>query len=41
MLPGYETVTYNYRGEVLCHDPITGEVHPMANGGFESDRETL
>lgn len=41
LLPGYETVTYNYRGEVFCHNPVTGAVHQMANGGFEADRETL
>ncbi len=41
LLPGYTTVTYNYRGAVFCHHPETGEAHPMANGGFEADRKTL
>ena len=41
LLPGHDTVTYNYRGEVFCHHPETGEAHPMANGGFEADRSTL
>ncbi len=41
MLPGHDTVTYNYRGEVFCHHPETGEAHRMANGGFEADRATL
>lgn len=41
VLPGHETVTYTYRGEVFGHHPETGEAHPMANGGFEADRATL
>lgn len=41
VLPGHDTVTYNYRGEVFCHEPDTGEAHRMANGGFEADRNTL
>ncbi len=41
MLPGHDTVTYNYRGDVFCHHPETGAVHRMANGGFEADRDTL
>lgn len=41
VLPGHDTVTYNYRGEVFCHHPETGKAHPMANGGFEADRNTL
>ena len=41
LLPGYDTVTYNYRGDVFCHHPDTGAAHPMANGGFEADRDAL
>ena len=40
-LPGQTTVTYNYRGAVFCHDPVTGAVHSMSNGGFEEARHTL
>lgn len=41
VLPGHPTVTYNYRGEVFCHDPVTGQVHTMSNGGFEAGRQCL
>ena len=40
-LPGQTTVTYNYRGAVFCHDPVTGAIHSMSNGGFEEARQTL
>ncbi|MCY0900296.1 MAG: transposase [Firmicutes bacterium] len=41
LVPGYDTVTDNYRGDVFCHHPETGTAHPMAPGGFEADRDTL
>ena len=34
-------VTYDYRGTVMCHCPVTGEERKMAFGGFENDRSTL
>jgi len=37
----FENVTYDYKGTVFCHCPVTGEVRKMAYGGFEKDRETL
>ncbi len=40
-LGDHTNVTYNYRGQVFCHDPETGTVREMANGGFEADRNTL
>ena len=40
-LPGQTTVTDNYRGAVFCHDPVTGAIHTMSNGGFEEARHTL
>ncbi len=40
-LPGYDNVTFDYRGTVYCHDPVTGVQREMANGGFEKDRDTL
>ena len=40
-LPGQTNVTYNYRGTVFCHDPVTGAIHSMSNGGFEEARQTL
>lgn len=41
VLPGYATVTDNYRGDVFCHHPDTGAAPPMAHGGFEADRDAL
>ncbi len=41
VLPGHSTVTYNYRGDVFCQDPVTGQVHTMSNGGFEVRRQRL
>jgi len=37
----FENITYDYKGTVFCHCPVTGEVQKMAYGGFEKDRETL
>ena len=34
-------MTYNYRGKAFCHDPVTGQIHTMSNGGFEEARQTL
>ncbi len=34
-------VTFDYKGTVFCHCPITGEIRNMAFGGFEKDRDTL
>jgi hypothetical protein len=41
LLTGHPTVTYNERGEVFCHDPVTGQVHTVSNGGFEAGRQRL
>lgn len=41
VLPGHPTVTYSYRGEVFCHDPVTGQAHTMSNGGFDKTRHAL
>jgi hypothetical protein len=41
VLPGHPTVTYHDRGEVFCHEPVTGQVHPMSYGGFEAGRQCL
>jgi len=40
-LLAFPNVTYNYRGDVFCHDPKTGHVHPMSHGGFEESRQSL
>ena len=32
---------YTHDGQVSCMCPHTGELHSMAYGGFEQDRETL
>ena len=37
----HTNVVHNYRGEVFCHCPQTGEVRAMAYGGFEEKRGTL
>jgi hypothetical protein len=34
-------VTYDYKGNVFCHCPKTGEVRPMFYNGFEAKRGTL
>ena len=41
VLPGHPNVTYNYRGQVFCHDPVDDVTREMSNRGFEKDRETL
>jgi len=40
-LLAFSNATYNYRGDVFCHDPKTGQVHTMSNGGFEESRQSL
>jgi hypothetical protein len=40
VLPGTTNVTYDYRGNVFCTCPATGEVRPMAYGGFEKSRQS-
>lgn len=37
----YANVTYDYKGAIYCHCPLTGVVREMINGGFEKDRNTL
>ena len=41
LLGNHSTVTYNFKGQVFCYDPVTGTVREMANGGFEAARNTL
>lgn len=41
LLPNSTNVTYDHRGTVSCHCPMSGEVAKMAFGGFEKDRMTL
>ncbi len=41
MLPGYETVVYDYRGTVSCYCPATNTKREMSYGGFEKDRQAL
>jgi hypothetical protein len=41
LLPGKENIVYNYKGDVFCICPATGDQREMAYGGFEKDRETL
>jgi len=36
-----DNVVYNYKGEVFCICPATGERRSMAYQGFEADRRTL
>jgi hypothetical protein len=38
---GTGNVVYNYKGDVFCVCPSTGEQREMAYGGFEQDRESL
>jgi hypothetical protein len=38
---GTRNVVYNYKGEVFCCCMKTGELRPMAYGGFEKERGTL
>lgn len=35
-----DNVTYDYKGTVFCHCPVTGEMRKMAYGGFEEERNT-
>lgn len=37
----FKNLTYDYKGTIFCHCPMTGEVRKMAYMGFEKDRETL
>ena len=37
----FDNITYDYKGVVYCHCPVTGNVREMAYGGFEKDRNTL
>jgi len=41
LVNGHENVVHNYRGDVFCFCPETGEMRRMAYGGFEADRGTL
>ena len=41
LVSGQENVIYTHDGQVSCMCPHTGELHSMAYGGFEQDRETL
>ena len=41
LVSGQENVIYTHDGQVSCMCPQTGELHSMAYGGFEQDRETL
>ncbi len=41
LVSGQENVIYTHDGQVSCMCPQTGELHRMAYGGFEQDRETL
>ena len=41
VVSGQHNVIYTCDGDVSCMCPHTGEVHRMAYGGFERDRETL
>ena len=34
-------VVYNYRGDVMCVCPVTGEMRPMCYCGYEKDRGTI
>lgn len=41
VLLDFPNVTYNFQGEVWCHDPVTGQPRRMSNGGFEEARHSL
>lgn len=41
LVQGQSNVVYNYKGQVYCYCPRTGEQRKMAYGGFEQDRQTL
>lgn len=34
-------IVYDYRGDIFCVCPVTGEKRPMVYWGYEDDRETL
>ena len=38
---GLQNVVYDYRGQVYCVCPVSGDQHEMGYGGFEQDRESL
>ncbi|MHC4687490.1 MAG: transposase [Planctomycetota bacterium] len=38
---GQTNVVYDYRGNVYCYCPMTGERRQMSYGGFEKDRQAL
>jgi len=37
----YTNMTHDYKGNVFCHCPQTGEITKMVFGGFEEDRQAL
>lgn len=37
----HNIIGYDNFGTIYCYDPVEGERHLMANGGFEKDRNTL
>lgn len=37
----FKNITYDYKGNVCCYCPLSGEAKNMAFGGFEKDRDTL
>jgi hypothetical protein len=41
LVEGTRNVVYNYKGDIFCHCPATGERTRMPYGGFEKDRESL
>jgi len=41
VVSGTDNVLYDYRGNLFCSCPKTGEQRSMAYGGFEADRRTL
>lgn len=41
LVHGQSNVSYDYKGTVFCHCPLTWEKRPMAFGGFEKDRGAL
>lgn len=41
LVPGTDNVVFDFRGEVSCVCPLSGEQFSMAYGGFEKDRGTL
>lgn len=36
-----QNITYDHKGTVFCHCPVSDEIRKMSFGGFEKDRETL